>query len=566
MLKRSVPHTLPKPTPGFADSQRVVLQPQAASALWSGAETLVNTIKPTLGPLARAAVVERNAGRHLAPDLLHDSGVIARRLVELPDPNEDIGAQLLRHALWRQHELAGDAVATAAVLFHAIVLSARPYLATGGNAMLLHEGILRAGEAASDAINKQAEALPEDEPSLQRWLLAHYNDAPLSSIVAAVLAATPADTTIRVENGQSTGVTHEFIAGAVWKTGWHGSPFAPGEHVGDRMLRLPDARVLVSDLDLSDPAHMEPLIMALTQLRPARMLVVCRKTSPQLHSLFVQARQKGIGDVVFVQPPPVSGADRIALLTDMAILTGATFIPHIEVRDGMAAMVNLASLLPACLGHAKVAWASEHFAGIGGGRGEQAAQVAHLAKLNAALEAENNLERIAFTEERMTTFGSGLTRLKVGAHTDAEQKQRKAQAERVVRLTTQARRYGVVPGAGVALLRAESAACNAGKGLGHADARFGATCVSRALSAPMRVIAHNAGLEGGVVVHENRAAKRGWGFDVQAGQVVNLRQAGLLDSAYALSLAVQTAASAAATLLTTDVIVHRKQSMPALRP
>ncbi len=268
---------------------------------------------------------------------------------------------------------------------------------------------------------------------------------------------------------------------------------------------------------------------------------------------------------MFVQPPSVSGPDWLALLSDMALLVGATFIPHIE-ENGPHAMMNLSVLLPACLGRADVAWASEHFAGIEGGRGAQAAQVAHLGKLDAMLQAEAQPERIKFYQERIAMFGSGTTRLKVGAHTHSEQKQRKAQAERAVRLATQANRFGVVPGAGMALLLCETAARKAAAQLSGADAKMGAECVARALSAPMGAIAENAGLEGATVVARNRTAKRGWGFDVVAGRAVNLRKAGLLDSAFALETALRTAASAATTFITTDVIVHRRQTEAALRP
>jgi chaperonin GroEL len=543
----------------------VVFQPTVSEAMSSGADALVNAIKPTLGPLARTVLIERGAGRHVAPDILRDSGTIVRRLIALPDENADVGAMLLRHALWRVHERAGDGVATCAVLFQAIVQQARRYVAAGGNAMQMRSGILRAAEAACDALHQQAEPLDGAHTAMHCWVAAHCDDAPLAETIAQILATTGADSSIMVENAQSTKIEHEFIRGAFFKTGWQASPFAPHEANPNRMLRLPDAHVLVSDLDLSDPAHMEPLVMALTQLKPPRLMIVCRKSSAQLQTLFVQARQKGIGDVVFVQPPTVSGPDRLALLSDMALLVGATFIPHVE-ESGARTMMNLADLLPTCLGRADVAWASEHFAGIEGGRGAQAAQVAHLGKLDAALQAEEQPERIKFYQERIAAFGSGTTRLKVGAHTDSEQKQRKAQAERAVRLATQANRFGVVPGAGMALLLCEKAVRKAAAQSANADARMGAECVVRALTAPMYAIAENAGLEGASIVARNRTAKRGWGFDVLVGCAVNLRKSGLLDSAFALETALRTAASAAATFITTDVIVHRRQTEAALRP
>jgi chaperonin GroEL len=157
-------------------------------------------------------------------------------------------------------------------------------------------------------------------------------------------------------------------------------------------------------------------------------------------------------------------------------------------------------------------------------------------------------------------------RLKVGAHTDSEQKQRQAQAERVVRMVTQAARYGVVDGAGAALVRAEKPVRAYAAEQADADARFGAECLARALSAPAAAIASNAGIDPGAFVARLRACKAGRGIDVVQDKEVDLRAAGILDSAYALDLAVRTAASAAATLLTTDVIVHRRQADAALRP
>ena len=556
----------PSAPPSIASGARVVFQPQALADLCRGADMVVDAIRPTLGPMARTILVERNAGRHFAPDILHDSGTIVRRLIALSDPNADVGAMLLRNALWRVHERAGDAVATTAVLFQAIVRQARPYLAAGGNPMQLREGLLVAAEAVCEAISAQTEPLDGAQQAMQRWVAAHCADPMLTETIANTLATYGADVSIQVENGQSTGIDAEFIRGALWKTGWQASPFTPGETRQNQMLRLPDAHVLVSDLDLTSNEHMEPLIMTLTKLKPQRMLVICRKVSPQILSLFAQARQKGIGDVVFAQPPTLSGPDRQAAFMDMALLTGATFIPHVEEQDGANAMVNLAALLPTCLGRAEVAWASEHFVGIEGGLGDQARQVAHLAKLDAALEVERNPERIRFYQDRMALFGGGVVRLKVGAHTDSEQKQRKAQAERLVRLATQANRHGVVPGAGLALMESEKAARKSTCKLSSADARFGGECLARALSAPVAAIANNAGLDGSAVVQRNRSCKRGWGIDVLSNRATHLRRAGILDSAYALQLAVRSAASVAATLLTTDMIVHRRQSEAALRP
>lgn len=558
----------PPPTPkddGFLSKERVVFRPNAADGMWAGANLLVSALRPTLGPLSRTVLAERNTGRHLSPDALGDGGTIARRIIALSNPDADVGAMLLRHALCRVHERAGDGVATTAVLFQAIMQRARRILAAGGNPVHLRDGILHAAQIAAEELRRQAQPLPEDVVALRAWLRAHCDDSALAEAMATITTSFAPDVHIHVENGASVSIEYEFIRGALWRSGWHGSPFAAIESATNLMLRLPGAYVLVSDLDLSDEAHLEPLILALARLRPARLLVICRRVSPQMLALFVQARQKGIGDAVFVKPPAVSGPDRVAMLTDAAILTGATFIPYIEARDGTMSVFRLADLLPGCLGRANVAWASEHFFGIEDGCGDRAAQIAHLAKLDAAWEDEDDPVRIRFYRDRMATFGSGVVRLKVGAHTSAEQAHRKAQAERLAGLLLLARRYGVIPGGGVALVCCERS-LRLAAGRAKTDVRLGVECVLEALAAPARAIATNAGLNGAAIVQRIRTLRHGWGIDVRTGQKVNLYQAGILDSTYALQTAVLTAASAAATFVTTDVIVHRRQREAAIRP
>ncbi|PJF48363.1 MAG: hypothetical protein D6709_11340 [Chloroflexi bacterium] len=551
---------------GFLSKERVVFQPDVADRMWVGARLLVDALRLTLGPQSRTVLAERNAGRRFSPDVLSDGGVVARRIIALSNPDADVGAMLLRHALCRVHERAGDGVATTAVLFQAIMQRARCILAAGGNPMRLCDGFLQAAQIVAEELGRQAQPLPEDDPAVLRaWLRAHCDDLALGEIMATITTSFPPDVHIHVENGTGTCIEYEFIRGALWRSGWHGSPFAANEYAANLMLRLPGAYVLVSDLDLSDEAHMEPLIRTLSRLRPARLLIICRRVSPQMLALFAQARQKGIGDVVFVKPPAVSGPDRVAVLTDAAILTGATFIPYVEAREGAAPVLRLPDLLPSCLGRAGVAWASEHFFGIEDGCGDRAAQVAHLAQLDVAWEAEDDPARIRFYRDRMATFGSGVVRLKVGAHTNAEREHRKAQAERLAGLLLQVRRYGVVPGAGVALVHCERSLQRA-VSRAKEDVRLGMECVFGALSAPAHAIAKNAGMHGGATVQYVRKAKRGWGVDVLTGQPVNLYRAGILDSAYALQTAVLTAASAASTFATTDVIVHRRQREAAIRP
>ncbi len=532
----------------------------------AGANALVDAIRPTLGPLARTVLVERGMGRHVAPDILTSGGVISRRLLALPDPNADVGAMLLRHALWQTQERAGDGVATAAVLFQSIVRRAHRYLAAGGNAMLMRDGMLRAGDAVCEALARQAEPLDSAPQIVRRWVAAHCDDVALADTLADILSSVGADVSLQVEEAHGATVEHEFIAGALWRTGWHGAPFAPGEHAENRMLRLPNAHVLVSDLDLSDPSYMEPLLMALARLRPAHLLVICRVASPKLLSLFVQARQQGIGSAVFVKPPAASGPDRAALLADIAVLTGARFIPHFEPRNGSGPAIDLRNWLPDALGRADVAWASEHFFGIEGGRGEPATQVDHLARLDAQFSTEPDPARVRFYRERMTAFGAGVMRVKVGAPTDAARKQRKAQAERLARLAEQVNRFGVVPGAGKAFLLCEKAARRSAEALSQTDARQGALCVAEALDAPMRVIADNAGLDGAAIVARNRACAAAEAVDARTGRMVDLREAGILDSAFALEQAVRAAVSAAATFITTDVIVHRRHTETAIKP
>ncbi|MCS6846879.1 MAG: TCP-1/cpn60 chaperonin family protein [Anaerolineae bacterium] len=565
MLRSFRPPPAPKDD-GFLSKERVVFRPNAADGMWAGANLLVSALRPTLGPLSRTVLAERNTGRHLSPDALGDGGTVARRIIALSNPDADVGAMLLRHALCRVHERAGDGVATTAVLFQAIMQRARRILAAGGNPMRLRDGIMRAAQIVAEELGRQAQPLPEDDATVLRaWLRAHCDDLALAEAMATITTSFAPDVHIHVENGAGVSIEYEFIRGALWRSGWHGSPFAAGESAANLMLRLPGAYVLVSDLDLSDEAHLEPLILTLARLRPARLLVICRRVSPQMLALFVQARQKGIGDAVFVKPPATSGPDRVAVLTDAAILTGATFIPYIETRDGTTSVFRLADLLPGCLGRANVAWASEHFFGIEDGCGDRAAQIAHLAKLDAAREDEDDPVRMRFYRDRMATFGSGVVRLKVGAHTSAERAHRKAQAERLAGLLSQVRRHGVISGGGVALVRCERSLRQAA-GRAKDDVRLGVECVLEALAAPARAIAANAGLNGAAIVQRIRTLHRGWGIDVRTGQPVNFYQAGILDSTYALQTAVLTAASAAATFVTTDVIVHRRQREAAIRP
>jgi chaperonin GroEL len=543
---------------------KIVFQPQVMQALSAGAGVVAGALRPTLGPLARTVLVESGFGRAYAPNVLVDGGTIARRLVEIEDRDEDVGAMLLRHALWRVQERAGDGVATTAVIFQAIVQHARAYLASGGSPMRMRDGILMAAETACAALDAQAVELNARELAGD-WLAAQCDDRELCAALGQVFRHAGADSFIHVENAYGRGVEYEFLVGSMWLGGWHQSPCRAEEMTAHPAIRLHDVRVLVSDLDLSNKANLQPLVMCLARLKPARLLVICRKTSPALHTLFTQARQQNIGEAVFVKVPNLTGPDRGAVLQDIALLTGASFIPYVEPHDprangqgdGQGAPVDLNQFLPHCLGRAGAAWATGDYFGIESGRGDKLRLRDQIAMLERRLEQETEPGAIKLLRERITRLHGGSTILRIGAPTDAAQKHRRDQAERLIRLAAQALRHGVVPGAGAALLACQPAVRALRQQRDDADWRMATECVALALEAPLRVMAANAGLTPACVVHETRNAPPGHGFELVSQSMIDLRSAGILDSLVALKTALRAAASAAAMLLTTDVIVHR---------
>ncbi|MEI6625542.1 MAG: chaperonin GroEL [Thermoleophilia bacterium] len=509
---------------------------EARRSLQRGVDTLADAVKVTLGPKGRYVVLDKKFG---APTITNDGVTIARE-IELEDPFENQGAQLVREVATATNDVAGDGTTTATVLAQAIVREGLRNVTAGANPMGLKRGIEKAVEQAVANIKSQSKAVSGKE-DIARVATISARDREIGDVIADAIEKVGKDGVVNVEEGQTFGLDLEFTEGMQFDKGYI-SPYMITD--GDRMEAvLEDPYILIANQKVGAVKDILPVLEQVIQSgRP--LVIVAEDLEGEALATIVVNKLRGTFTVVAVKAPGF-GDRRKRMLEDIAILTGGEVI-----TEEMGLKLENTSI--AQLGRARRIVVTKDNTTIIDGAGKGDDIKARIKQIKQEIEnSDSDFDREKL-QERLAKLSGGVAVVKVGAATETEMKEKKHRVEDALQATRAALEEGIVPGGGVALLNAASKLKFDGL---EDDEATGGRIVKRALEEPLRQLAFNAGLEGSVVVNEVRAAKAGFGLNVDSGEMVDLVKAGIIDPAMVTRSALQNAASIAKNILTTEAIV-----------
>lgn len=511
----------------------------ARKALEAGVDSLANTVKITLGPKGRNVVLDRPYG---APLITNDGVTIAKDIV-LSDPFENMGAQIIREVATKTNDVAGDGTTTASVLAQAIVKEGLKNVAAGANPMVLKRGIMKATEAAVEELKKISKDV-EDKTAIAQVASISASDEKIGQLISDAMEKVGKDGVITIEEGKAMTTELNVVEGMQFDRGYV-SPYLVTNT--DKMsAELDNPVILITDKKISNIQEILPLLEQVLK-NGLKLLIISDDIEGEALTTIIVNKLKGVFNVVAVKAPGF-GDRRKAYLEDIAILTGGTYISSdlgYELKDVTLDM----------LGRAKSVRVDKDNTTIVGGFGSSeniAARVASIRAQIAESTSEYDKEKL---QERVAKLAGGVAVIGVGAATEVEMKEKKLRIEDALNATRAAVEEGIVAGGGTALLSIIPAVKKACAKL-EGDEATGAKIVLRALEAPVRQIAANAGIDGGIVANTIMSAKKtNYGFDAQKEVYCDMVKAGILDPTKVTRSALQNAASVASTLLTTESLV-----------
>jgi len=515
----------------------------ARKSLKVGIDTLANAVKTTLGPKGRNVALDKKFG---APTVTHD-GVTVAKEIELSDPFENMGAQLLKEAATKTNDIAGDGTTTATVLAQAIVHEGMKNVAAGANPMLLKQGIDLATDKVVEAIKAMAtEVQGRDEIAQVASISAA--DKEIGDLIADVMEKVGKDGVITVEQSRSVNFETEFTEGMQIDRGYISGYFVSNT---DRMVaEIEDPFILITDKKISSVQDILPVLEKALSITK-NLVIVAEDVDGEALATLVVNKLRGNLNVLGVKAPGF-GDRRKEMLRDIAILTGGTVISEEIGRRLDSATVQ-------DLGRARRVTADKDNTTIVEGKGDDAAIKGRIAEIRAQIETTTSDFDREKLQERLAKLAGGVAVIKVGAATETEQKEKQHRVEDALSATRAAVEEGIVPGGGVALI-------NAIKKLdeiqAEGDIRTGVQIMRRALEEPLRAIAQNAGQDGAVVIAQVRRLQEDGnttiGYDVIGNDYGDMLQKGIIDPAKVTRSAVENAASIAGMILTTDALISDK--------
>jgi len=524
---------------------------EARRGLEAGVNKLADAVKVTLGPKGRNVVLDKKFG---APTITNDGVSIARE-VELEDPFENMGAQLVKEVATKTNDVAGDGTTTATVLAQALVREGLRNVAAGANPMGLKKGIEAAVAAAVGSIADQSVQVDDSKDQIANVAGISAADATIGQVLADAIEKVGMDGVVTVEESNTFGMDLEFVEGMQFDKGYLSPYFVSDPERQEAILEEP--YILLNQGKISSVQDMLPVLEKVMQSgRP--LLIISEDVEGEALATLVVNKIRGTFSSVAVKAPGF-GERRKAMLQDMAILTGGQVIAE-EVG------LKLDGVSLDMMGSARKVVVTKDETTIIEGAGESSEVEGRVAQIRREIDDTDSDWDREKLQERLAKLAGGVAVVKVGAATEVELKEKKHRIEDALSATRAAIEEGVVAGGGTALLRARPAVASVIDGL-DGDAQTGARIVYAALEAPARLIADNAGLEGAVMVREIESATGSTGLNAATGEMVDLVEAGVIDPAKVTRAALQNAASIAALLLTTEVLVADKPepepAMPA---
>ena len=520
-------------------AKQLIFNEEARRALKDGVDALADALKVTLGPRGRKVILDKKFG----PPAVVDDGVSIAKEIELKDPFENMGAQLAKEVATKTNDVAGDGTTTATVLAQALVAEGMKNVAAGANPLALQRGLQAGVEAVVNNLRDQAEPVLGKE-QIAQVAANSANDAEVGETIAEVMEKVGKDGVITVEESRGLRLETEFVEGMQFDRGYVSPYFITNT---ERMeASLDDPYILITDKKISAVADILPVLERVLQVSK-NFVIVCEDCDGEALATLVVNKLRGTLNALIVKAPGF-GDRRKAMLEDLAVLTGGTFVTEEMGR-------KLENTQVADLGRARRVTSSKDDTTIIEGHGTDEAIQSRIKQIKAQVdEATSDFDREKL-QERLAKLAGGVAVIKVGAATEVELKEKKLRVEDALSATRAAVEEGIVPGGGVALIRSASVLAKVEKKL-TGDQRTGVSTLRRALYEPLRLIAENAGDEGAVVVDAvMNATDPNYGYDAALGEYGDMKDKGIIDPTKVVRAAIENASSIAGMVLTTESLV-----------
>jgi len=524
-------------------AKQIIFSDDARRKLKNGIDIVANAVSTTLGPKGRNVALDRKFG---SPTITHD-GVTVAKEIELEDPFENMGAQLLKEAATKTNDIAGDGTTTSTVLAHAIVTEGLKNLAAGSNPMLLKRGIETAAKAVAAEITKNAiEVTTKDEIANVATISAQ--DRVIGELIAEVMDKVGKDGVITVEESKGLEFEKDYVEGMQFDRGYISPYFVTdSEHMESV---IPEPYVLIYDKKISAAADIVPILEKLVQIGKRDLLIIAEDIDGEALATLVLNKIRGMLNVLAVKAPGF-GDRRKAMLQDIAILTGGQVISEETGR-------KLESVVISDLGRAEKVVSDKDNTTIVGGKGNEAEIKARIEQIKVEIDKTTSDYDREKLQERLAKLSGGVAIIRVGAATETELKEKKHRVEDALSATRAAVEEGIVAGGGVALINAMAALDDVK--MANEDEQIGVKIVRKALEIPMVKIAENAGKDGSVIVENVRQIQKSkkntnMGYDVLTDEFMDMVKGGVIDPAKVTRGALENAASIAAMILTTEALI-----------
>jgi len=535
-------------------AKQLIFAEDARRRLSRGMEILANAVATTLGPKGRNVALDKKFG---SPTITHD-GVTVAKEIELEDPFENMGAQLLKEAATKTNDIAGDGTTTSTVLAHSIVVEGMKNLAAGANPMLLKHGIEAATKVVADKINEQAIELSTKE-EIANVASISAQDRVIGELIAEVMDKVGKDGVITVEESKGLEFETEYVEGMQFDRGYISPYFITDpEHME---ANISEPYVLIHDKKISAATDIVPVLEKLVQVGKRELVIIAEDIDGEALATLVLNKLRGMLNVVAVKAPGF-GDRRKAMLQDIAVVTNSNVISEETGR-------KLESTTISDLGRCEKVVVTKDDTTVIGGKGDAAMIKGRIEQIRVEIDKSTSDYDKEKLQERLAKLSGGVAIIRVGAATETELKEKKHRVEDALSATRAAVEEGIVPGGGVALINAIPALANL-KMEGE-DEQIGVNIVRKALEMPLRKIAENAGKEGSVILEGVRQAQKSkknlrFGYDVLKEEYRDMVDGGVIDPAKVTRGALENAASIAAMILTTEALITDLPEKDKLAP
>ena len=528
-------------------AKQIVYEAEARQLVLKGVEKLSRAVKSTLGPRGRTVVLEKKFG---SPTITKD-GVSVAKEIELENPFENMGAQMVREVASKTSDIAGDGTTTATVLVEAIYREGLKTVTAGGNPMDIRRGIDAATDVIVANLKKQSKKIKETSEVAQVGTISANGDTTIGNIIAEAMEKVGKDGTITVEEAKGIETTLDVVEGMQFDKGYLSPYFVTKADTME--VVLDDAFILLFEKKISNLQELLPVLQAVAKSGKP-LLIIAEDIEGEALATLVVNKLRGTLQICAVKSPGF-GDRRKAMMEDIAILTGGKFI-----SEDLG--IKLENLTLADMGRAKRITVDKENTTIVEGAGTTAAIKGRIEQIRRQIEETTSDYDREKLQERLAKLAGGVAVINVGATTESEMKEKKARVEDALHATRAAVEEGIVPGGGVALLRAQAALKDLKL---EGDAQIGVEIIRRACEAPLRQLTENAAVDGSIVVQAVREGKGAFGYNVATGEYVDMLKAGIIDPTKVTRGALQNAASIAGLLLVTEAMVAElpKKEPPA---